>query len=367
LTQNQTPAAEEAVATQQPVSKKNKYRKEKPWDNDPTLDKWKIDEFKPEDNPAGLLEESSFAVLFPQYREKYIKEVWPLVKKDLAKFHVKSDLNLVEGSMSVRTTKKTWDPYVIIKGRDLIKLLARSVPYQQAARILEDGVYCDIIKIGGIVKNKERFVKRRQRLIGPKGMTLKALELLTNCYILVQGNTVSAIGNFRELKTVRKVVMDTLRNIHPIYNIKELMIKRELMKNPDMAGENWDRFLPQFKKRNVQRKKPKKIGKKKPDSIFPPPQLPRKEDLMMESGEYFLSDEQKKKLSDKRKEEQWSIKKKEKEEKRQQDFIPPSEEVQEAPKLGKRKKETTTTKIEGFNEPSIEDLRKKFIKKGRAD
>jgi ribosomal RNA assembly protein len=60
---------------------------------------------------------------------------------------VKFELNLLEGSMTVRTTKKTWDPYSIIKARDVIKLIARSVPYQQALRVMEDDNTSEVIKI----------------------------------------------------------------------------------------------------------------------------------------------------------------------------------------------------------------------------
>ena len=196
--------------------------------------------------------------------------------------------------MTVRTTRQTYDPAAILKARDLIRLLARSVPVPQAVKILDDATACDIIKIRNLVRNKERFVKRRQRLLGPGGSTLKALELLTGCYILVQGNTVSAMGSYKGLKEVRRVVEGCMDNVHPIYHIKvcclpavvarsgltdesgsitqELMIKRELQKDPELVNENWDRFLPHFKKRTLsKRKKPRNITdkSKKPYTVRP--------------------------------------------------------------------------------------------------
>lgn len=196
--------------------------------------------------------------------------------------------------------------------------LSPQVPYQQALKVLNDNVQCDIIKIGGLVRNKERFIKRRDRLLGPNGSTLKAIELLTRCYVLVHGNTVAAMGSFQGIKQVRKIVEDCMRNYHPIYHIKTLMIRRELEKDPSMKHENWDRFLPHFKKRNVQSKKKQKdkgtpvaegggnaaeatvdapqdpapvpkAKRKKEYTPFPPEQQPRKVDLQIESGEYFLS------------------------------------------------------------------------------
>ncbi|KAG2014061.1 90S preribosome/SSU processome component KRR1 [Coprinopsis cinerea AmutBmut pab1-1] len=244
----------------------------------------------------------------------------------------------------------------------MIKLMARGVALNQAVKILQDDMACDIIKIGNLVRNKERFVKRRQRIIGPDGSTLKAIELLTNCYVLVQGSTVSVMGPFKSLKEVRRIVLDCMKNIHPIYRIKELMIRRELAKDPKLATESWDRFLPQFRKRHLKTsektaKKNEKLKekeearkaagldpaeasktekKKKVYTPFPPPQLPRKVDLQLESGEYFLkASEKAAKEAEKRKQKQMEVTEQRKAE-RAEAFVAPAEQA--APTVEEKKK-----------------------------
>ncbi|XP_019452952.1 PREDICTED: KRR1 small subunit processome component homolog [Lupinus angustifolius] len=312
--------------------RKVKHDKPKPWDDDPNIDHWKVHKFDPSWNEGGMLEVSSFSTLFPQYREKYLQQAWPLVKSSLKEFGVSCQLNLVEGSMTVTTTRKTRDPYIIVKARDLIKLLSRSVPAPQAIKILDDEVQCDIIKISGMVRNKERFVKRRQHLVGPNSSTLKALEILTGCYILVQGNTVAAMGSFKGLKQVRRIVEECMLNkMHPVYNIKILMMRKELEKDPALAQENWDRFLPKFKKKNVKQKKVN-TKQKKPYTPFPPPQPPSKVDIQLETGEYFLSDKKKSQKKWQEKQEKQAEKTAENKRKRDEAFIPPKEPAKLADK-----------------------------------
>ncbi|XP_058095042.1 KRR1 small subunit processome component [Magnolia sinica] len=317
--------AENAFEQQKPKKHKGKHDKPKPWD-DPSIDHWKIDKFDPSWNEGGMLESSFFDVLFPQYREKYLQEAWPMVKRALKEHGIVCELDLVKGVMSVKTTKKTRDPYIIIKAKQLMELLARSVPAPQALKILDDEMQCDIIKIGNLTRSKERFVKRRQHLLGPNSSTLKAIEILTGCYVLVQGNTVAAMGPFKGLKQVRRIAEDCITNTqHPIYHIKTLLMKRELAKNPALANENWDRFLPKFKKKNVKQKKAKS-KEKKPYTPFPPPQQPSKVDLQLESGEYFLSDQKKLAKKWQEKQEKQAEKTAENKRKREAAFIPPKED-----------------------------------------
>ena len=192
-----------------------------------------------------------------------------------------------------------------------------------------------MIKIRNLVRNRERFVKRRQRILGPNGSTLKALELLTNTYILVQGNTVSSMGTYKGLKELRRIVEDCMANIHPIYHIKELMIKRELAKDPELANENWERFLPHFKRRTLsKRRKPFRVTdkSKKPYTPFPPPQERSKIDLQIESGEFFLGKHAKERAKKEERLERQKEKSQEKQKERDQAFVPPQEEVPEKKK-----------------------------------
>ena len=125
-----------------------------------------------------------------------------------------------------------------------------------------------------------------------------------------------------------QIVIDTMNNIHPIYNIKSLMIKRELAKDPELKNENWERFLPKFEHKNLsKRKQPfkKKDKTKKPYTPFPPPMPESKLDKELASGEYFLKEKEKKLRKIQERKEKQAAASVQREEKRNKAYKPPKE------------------------------------------
>lgn len=154
-----------------------------------------------------------------------------------------------------------------------------------------------------------------------------------------------------------------MKNIHPVYHIKTLMIKRELAKDPLLAGEDWSRFLPSFKKKNTnKRKKPLKIGVKKSYTPFPPAPVPSKVDLQLDSGEYFLNQQQREAS---KKEEKKALAKetsKARQEKRRSEFEAPEEDegVRSAAKRSKKRS------LDVVDDEEVDNSKKK-LKKDKKD
>ena len=179
----------------------------------------------------------------------------------------------------------------------------------------------------------------------------------------------AAMGPFKGLKEVRRIIDDCMANIHPIYHIKELMIKRELAKDPTLAGESWDRFLPNFKKRTLsKRRTPFKVTDKtkKVYTPFPPAPEKSKVDMQIESGEYFLSKEAKDRAQKEEVMEKQRIKREEKMKEREKAFVAP-EELEEAERAKKEKKEKKKKrKRDSEVEPEVDGSEKKEKKKKKS-
>jgi ribosomal RNA assembly protein len=191
------------------------------------------------------------------------------------------------------------------------------------------------------------------------------------------------MGSYKGLKEVRRIVIDCMNNVHPIYRIKELMIRRELAKDPKLVNESWDRFLPsehrgpassrganansEFQKRHLKTSEktakknavldrrvethgeagdgsatvaaaPKPKPAKKVYTPFPPAQQPSKIDLQLASGEYFLKPKEKEAIEKKKREDRQKGVAEERRAQREEAFIAPPETAEPTVHERKRKR-----------------------------
>lgn len=244
------------------------------------MEKKRITVFDESKFKHAFLEQSKFSVMFSKQKSDYIKSVEPYIHKACEIKKIEFNVDHQNSVMSVATTDRTRDPYVIIKANDLIQLLSKGVPLEQAVLVLEDDIFGEVIPVKMLCSNEKTFERRKNRLDNPK--ILKAVELLTKCKLFISGKVVSIIGNYRGLNEAKAIVIACFENTHPAYEIKKSIIKHKLEKE-GKEGE-WDRYLPTIKKTHS-----KKITKKRISGGMPADIPQRKEDIARITGEYYAN------------------------------------------------------------------------------
>lgn len=229
-----------------------------------------------------FIEVSTFETLFPRHREQYLKSIETYAVKACEEKKIKFEIDYNSQTMRVFTTNKTRDPYVIVKASEMIQLLGRGVSLENAVRILEDGVACEILPTKILCANEKVFEGRKHRLANPK--ILKSLELITKTHVLVSNKTVCIVGEYRGVYEAKDVVIKCFENVHPAFELKRLIIKKKLARN-NQEGD-WERFLPVIKKSHSKKKITGRSEGGLPEEI-----RERKDDLAMQTGEFFQDSE----------------------------------------------------------------------------
>ncbi|KAF9764382.1 KRR1 small subunit processome component like protein [Nosema granulosis] len=237
--------------------------------------------FTEKDFSKPFAEENKFKCLFPAYREKYIDQTSSYIKMALERKKLSCEINLKDRFIEVSTNKKTRDPFIFIKGCEFIKLVCKCVEVEIAMKVLGDDYCGELIDIRKMVKSEKVFEKRRDRLIGKDSVTLNALKVLTDCYILVAGKVVAVVGSYEGLTTAKHVITGCMNNIHPVFEIKKMIIKKKLSEDPTKKDEDWSKYLPEMKKTHQKKTKRKEKATEPKD---------KKKKSKIETGECFVED-----------------------------------------------------------------------------
>jgi len=239
-----------------------------------------------------FVETSTFTDKYPKYQSKYISDSLPIMKT-LLKGHGIKIKNIDEKQeLHVETTDDTWDPYSIVKARQFIELICRSMPVERAQDVFDDDNTSALLKIKGLCGEKV-FTKRRSRVMGPEDSTLDIVERMLKVWLAVQGGTVAIVGSYQGVEQARRFVNAVMRGALPTDLLKEMEVKLALQKDETVQDQDWSQVLPSARKHAAAKRREKKkakVRKEKAYNPLPPAPLESKLDAQLEDGKFFLPD-----------------------------------------------------------------------------
>ncbi|HDJ26756.1 MAG: RNA-processing protein [Thermoplasmata archaeon] len=104
------------------------------------------------------------------------------------------------------------DPDKALRALNVVKAIARGFSPERAFRLLQDGVYLEIIDIRDFAgKSRNRRIRLRGRVIGRKGRSRKTIEEMSGAYVSVYGDTVAIIGDPLQIDLASRAVEKLLQ------------------------------------------------------------------------------------------------------------------------------------------------------------
>ncbi|KAK9927936.1 hypothetical protein M0R45_025096 [Rubus argutus] len=191
-------------------------------------------------NKNGCFVMTSYTNYFHQKRATILQEAWPMVESLLEHLGISSTLNMVECSMTVSTTRRTVDPYVIDEACSLLELLCRThVPPSMAIETLSGSRKHTLIKMGneegGLCSKfeikKEEYRKRWEFL----SHSLMALAETTRCHLFLNKDSITAVTAVEDSSTGLHVLREKVENCFTssVDDLEDPHVKHMEMENED--------------------------------------------------------------------------------------------------------------------------------------
>lgn len=123
------------------------------------------------------------------------------------KCKVKIEIESKTGEVTISSTSKNFDKYVVLKAGEIINAISTGFSPERAFRMLDEESLFQILDLRNFTTSSNSTNRIKGRIIGEKGKARKNLEELTNTFISIYGHTIALIGNYEETKLAIDAIM----------------------------------------------------------------------------------------------------------------------------------------------------------------
>ncbi len=153
--------------------------------------------------------QNKFNVIIPQDRVGVLVGEEGKVKGTIERiFKVTLNVDSESGIVEIISAPQDGDAASLLQVRDVVNAIGRGFSPERAFKLKEEDMILDVVDLREIFGKSESDIARiKGRVIGRQGKTRNMLEELTKTNVSIYGHTISMIGDFESVSTVREAIM----------------------------------------------------------------------------------------------------------------------------------------------------------------